>query len=664
MATSRRNRAIAFACLVIATFVLGQDETGDLSELSLEQLLNMTIVTASKQEESMSESPAIVSVITARDLENKGVRSLAEALSYLPGVELTESYFGYTTVNFRGVRQSHYNNKVLLMINGHPSFEKVNGSFHLEQVPIAAIERIEVVRGPGSALYGTNAFTGVINIITKRQGEATLVELEGGSYDKVEGRFFHRAETKLGDWSIGGTWSEDNGYPYTGVLDEPSGGGRELVDLDYFNDTTNLFVEWRNKGFTFNASWFKQEKNKWGLTPENNWTGKNLFEGFYLDLLYEKELSLGELQFRLRYDEVSKDFDIGHFPADAALGRDTDTLTKSQSGILGGEIQYSVPLGEKASFITGIVYEDSSTDPYPFIFKSDGAISPFSAYLETYDTQDLSVYAQCFYKPNDRATLIAGARFNDNSDAEDTETVPRLGVVFKMAEEAYVKLLYGEAYRNPDFFEKYAATNGVLWGDPGLHRELIATIDLGFDFHIKDHYALRINAFQLEIDNLIARRAAIVNPNGAEYYNSEGEKVDGVEMEFKAIHARHEAFLAASYKNGENKLDNSDLAGIAGFTANAAWHYKWDRLKFAASAQYIGKRDFVSQLDGSGSIDAYTLANLGVFYDVNSWTFSAWVKNLTDESYTYPEYIRANVARAPGGPDRTFFASVKYQFKL
>lgn len=289
------------------------------------------------------------------------------------------------------------------------------------------------------------------------------------------------------------------------------------------------------QGLDLNASWFHQKKNKLGLTPEINWGGDNEFQGYYLDLLYKKPLGKGEFQARLRFDDVDRDLEIGHFPADAVLGRDADTTAVSDSQMLGTELQYSVPIGDKINVITGLVYEDSSADPYLFIFNTDGVVSPFSAFLDSYDTQDLSLYAQGFFKPNERLTLIAGARYNDNSDAEDTKVVPRMGAVFKLGKDAYLKLLYGEAYRNPDFFEKHVATNGVLWGDPNLGRELIATFDLGLDIHFKERYALRVNAFQLDTEDLISRRGAINNPNGAEYYNSEGEEVQGLELELKGV---------------------------------------------------------------------------------------------------------------------------------
>jgi outer membrane cobalamin receptor len=234
-----------------------------------EEVLTLTITTASKREESLAESAAIVTVITRDDLRQWGVDSLYEAISFIPGVELVESYFGYTTLNFRGVQQAHYNNKTLLLINGHPSFERVNGSFHLEQIPLALVERIEIVRGPGSALYGTNAFTGVINIITLagEKVERSLA-LQGGSNNRARASFAWGGGNVEQEWALGLSYQNDDGYRYGGTADEPSSGGRKPVDFDYFNDIFNLFFEYKFKDVIINTSYFDQQKQKLGLTPE------------------------------------------------------------------------------------------------------------------------------------------------------------------------------------------------------------------------------------------------------------------------------------------------------------------------------------------------------------------------------------------------------------
>jgi len=126
----------AIFILFLNSFLYGQDSSYDeLFELSLEELMNIEITTVSQEKEKISDSLAIVSVLTAKQLKEMGALTLYEAISFLPGVQLNETYTGYTVLTFRGINPGLYNNKALFMINGHPLHEKLFGSSHLEFYP-------------------------------------------------------------------------------------------------------------------------------------------------------------------------------------------------------------------------------------------------------------------------------------------------------------------------------------------------------------------------------------------------------------------------------------------------------------------------------------------------------------------------------------------------
>lgn len=145
-----------------------QQDIDKLFSMSLEELMNVEVSTVSQKKENANKTTAVVSVITASQLEELGVHNVYEALSYLPGININETYMGYSVVTFRGVTPGLYNTKVLFMVNGHPVHERLFGSSHAEYIPIEIIKRIEVVKTPSSVLYGSNAISGVVNIITKR----------------------------------------------------------------------------------------------------------------------------------------------------------------------------------------------------------------------------------------------------------------------------------------------------------------------------------------------------------------------------------------------------------------------------------------------------------------------------------------------------------------
>jgi outer membrane receptor for ferrienterochelin and colicins len=143
-----------------------------LAELSLEELMEVKVITASKTDQSINDAPGIVSVITAKEIQKFGANSLYEVLERIAGTYLPSFFFyAQNAVSMRGDLPEGQDKHTLLLLNGRPFRESMtqglNTSFYLS-LPLLAIDKIEIIRGPGSVLYGTNAFTGVINVITKK----------------------------------------------------------------------------------------------------------------------------------------------------------------------------------------------------------------------------------------------------------------------------------------------------------------------------------------------------------------------------------------------------------------------------------------------------------------------------------------------------------------
>jgi outer membrane receptor for ferrienterochelin and colicins len=168
----------------------------DYTELPLEDLLSIeipTVVAASKFEQKATQAPSTVSVISAEDIRHYGHRTLADVLRTVRGFYVTDNR-NYNFVGVRGFgRPGDYNSRVLLLIDGHRTNESffgqasIGGDFPLD---IDLIDRVEIIRGPGSSLYGTGAFFGVINVITKHGKEFGGVEAsaQAGSFDARSGR--------------------------------------------------------------------------------------------------------------------------------------------------------------------------------------------------------------------------------------------------------------------------------------------------------------------------------------------------------------------------------------------------------------------------------------------------------------------------------------------
>jgi len=632
----------------------------DITEVSMDDLLNLEVVTASKKSEKMVEAPAIIDVITSERISNLGVNSLYELLDYLPGIEVMETFFGYTTVNFRGITQTHYNNKVLMLVNGHPMFEAVCGSFFLEIIPIESVKRLEIIRGPGSSLYGTNAFAGVINIITKDPEETNkfLVNSKVGSfstkYAGVTGAF-NNVLSEDGSLLISGSFRDDKGYNFNVVEDEKG----NSADIDYENDIKNLFLNYKIKGLNITTALFDQDKAKFGITPVVNYTGISNYKAYLVDVNYKKQASENvDVLFRLRYDKFEGNFDIGQFPFPGfADHEDASTRLELSGNILGFEFQTDYSLGENFTGVSGIVLEKVKSDPYWFRFIADGSVHPFSAFQESYSANDISFFTQLKYRAASNLNGTAGFRVNKNSDYGEMVFAPRLGLVYNPSKTVYFKLLYGEAFRTANHFEKHVGTQGVLFGYEKLKPERIKTLDLGANFLLSENYNLRVNYFNENTSDLITRvptsKPEEHGEKAAEYDNSTGQKINGIEFQFDGNIQNLGVFgINMSLNSAKNKANDEKYDYIAG-TSIKGWVIMnlTDNFRFTPSFIHYGKRH---------ESEAYTLLNCKVSYNINNMSFYIIGKNLLDKDYTYPEYVRKNIATIPGGDRRAFYLGFSY----
>ncbi|MCK5689527.1 TonB-dependent receptor, partial [Myxococcota bacterium] len=561
----------------------------DIMEMNLDDLLDMPIVTASKRKEKMSASAAIVSLVTKEDVDSFGGLSLDERLSYLVGVELMETYYGYKTLTFRGNMQAHYNNKSLLLINGHPIFAPVTGTSFLAQIPQSAIESVEVVRGPGSTLYGTNAYAGVMNVITKKPGKKGFWEAHSlnGSHDTME--YGVAAGKTVGDYSfyLFADHHDSSGYHYEVTeAEEPTQTGEPQAPQDFFayeDDRDAVYAGMSWKSLTLNAGYFTQKKDKFGLIPTTVSTGPRYINGWLADLSYKVDISeTQDVSVFLRHDGYTKRELVGRYPpVSFAPGQPIKQRWDSQKS--GAEVQYSgIFLEDALSLVAGLAFDYYQTDPYVFKYTEDtfdevtgdpltvqGDVwESASAILEEQSYHDTSAYLNMDYFLTETLKLAGGLRFNNNSDY-GSFVAPRAGVVYGATDAITLKALYGRAYRAPSLFEKYVSTTNVLYGgdiypgnDEVLDPEIIDSVDLSVEYR-KNKIMARLVGFYMMTASTIGRSALV--PTGEfdntkdtpAYSNSTGSSnIYGAELELEARPITGlRTFFNATYRMGTSELD-------------------------------------------------------------------------------------------------------------
>lgn len=671
--------------LILTTwFLAGQtyadDKFEDFLGLSLKELIEVEIYTASQETEKAAESPATISVITAQNLKDWGIVSLHDALSLLPGINKNETYLGQTTQTFRGVTPGLFNNKSLYLINGHPSYESLFGSTLLDYIPIELVERIEVVRSPASVLYGTNAISGVINIITKQGPDnKNTATIRGGSNSHKYGSLVYHSE----NLTMASSAQRDAGYEYSGTNDEFG----NPVNMDYRYDVENLFIDGYGENWRVNAAIFDREKALYGV---NSWVWQSgTFETYvgYLDANKKFKISTGEMNIWLRYDISDKDLHISNFPYPADLAEcrslnipttpfdpcvlaNPQNRTDTSSNVINKveryslEVQFKDHINEQLGYIIGASFETQKSDPLLINYSSDASLNQ-PAFADKHETDTSAAYAQAKYKASDDIVFSIGIRGESGSESGSSGLMPRLGASYQVIPDTYIKIQYSEAFRTPTFIEKYVSLPNVLIGDETLKRETIKTFEIGLDSQLSDHNHLQLSVYTLDLEDEILRFPSTTGP-ATEYRNGEGKEMQGVEVEWNSLLAHKlKLTLNASYVDGKDKsLGENDAPIIANELANAILtYYINSHWNITLTAQYIGEKDVVSSTTNQRStIDSYQLFNIASVYNIKQHEFRLIVTNLSDEEYSYPEPVRRITMDVPGGTDLAAYAQYQYRF--
>jgi outer membrane receptor for ferrienterochelin and colicin len=247
-------------CFLSALGVHAEDRILSIEELvnlSLEELLQVKIITASRSEETLSTAPGVMSVITAKEIEQFGSNSLFEVLervtsTYMNGYHL----FPQNNPSLRGDLASNVDNHVLILVNGRPFRESFGGGYAFSiylAFPVSMIEKIEIIRGPGSVLYGSNAFVGVINLITKTQ--ASQPHQVSGEIALKQGTFGARAMEANGivnkeSFKLAGGIKKfkEDGWPFSAINETGSRG-----EVLYREDNLGAYLYGESHGFKLNA---------------------------------------------------------------------------------------------------------------------------------------------------------------------------------------------------------------------------------------------------------------------------------------------------------------------------------------------------------------------------------------------------------------------------
>ena len=638
---------------------------------------------STKTEKAVRQAPSVISVITQEDLKLTGATNLADALQSVPGLHINHNFFANRpNPHFRGLAAS----KTLLMVNGNSIRDLVWGfGIFWKGLPVSAVDRVEIIRGPGSALFGADAIAGVINVITKTADDIKDSEagIRAGSFNTQNVWLQHGGQVNGYRFGITADIATTDGHDPLVETDALSGSANDAVsyapgEAGYGYDNLDLRMSVARDNWKLLLSYLEHNNLETGLTgagildplTEGNDDRLNI-DWLYSDPEFTKNWGV---DLEARFQNLSYSSGDGFQEAPPGFTDGTGAYADGQlnqmraserhyhvnvSGLYRGIKAHEIKLGmgyqvqdlyKTQQYVNFGTRPDGST-----IMAGDGFtdLSDSALVFAPEDNREnFYGYVQDVWSIGQELELTAGLRYDNYSDFGDTWN-PRLALVWQPNDKVTAKFLYGEAFQAPNYRQLYAETSRSL-PNPNLEPETSSTFDLGLTYTPNPRVLIGMNLFYLELENIITKA-----PGKSQYQNGDNHWVSGIELE-----ARWQVSDAISL-SGNYTVREQDDSGFeqanqpeqdAYVRLDWNFHHDWH---WNLQANWVD--DMVRSSGGDTQYDDYFIADSTIRYSFSDQLeFAASVRNLFDENAR--EYIgRSNITLPLA--ERNGFIEVRYKFK-
>lgn len=661
---------LAAAFLLFGTCVnaLGRN-VSEAEQPSEEQLLFMevpVVVTASRMEQPEAQAPSSVSVVTSEEIKKYGYRTLSDILKSIRGFYVTNDR-NYEYVGVRGfLRPGDYNTRILLLIDGHRINDNVYDQAYIGTdfpLDVDLIERVEIVRGPGSSLYGSNAFFAVINVITRKGRDfgGAEVSAEAGADEAYKARmsygkvFGSGIETALSGSYFGGRGEKRLYYK---EFDSPATNNGIAEDADS-NRSADLFGTFSFKGFTVEGVYSDSKKHVPTASFDTIFDDNRFFtreRHLDVDLRYEHAFP-GDLDVMSGISYNYHKYE-GQYPLDYSMpGGPPLTVLNMDYGTgewWGGEFQIAKKLFERHKLVAGAEYRDN--------FRQEQGNYDIEVYLSDRRHSNVSaVYVEDEVTVFHNLVLNAGVRY-DHYSTFGSSTNPRLALIYNPFEKTTFKLIYGTAFRAPNMYELYYNDGGVTQkANPGLMPERLTTYEAICEQSIGGNLRVTADAFYNRIRDLI-NLSTDPSDNLLVYENIGRVEAQGVELE---LEGRWKSGLTGrisyTYQQTEDEQTGQALTNSPKHLAklNLIAPVVRNKVFIGIEEQYMSRRKTIRD----NSTNSVYLTNVTLFSQrlVKGLDASASVYNLFDYKYGDPgsdEHIQDIIMQN----GRTFRVKLTYRF--
>ena len=646
----------------------------------------VSIATGTKQ--LLRKSPSTATVITAEDIAAMGATTIDDALESVPGLHVARSTVYAPTYGIRGIL-TESNPHVLMMVNGVPMTSVYQGNRNDSPVslPVENVARIEVIRGPGSALYGADAFAGTINIITKvgEELQGTSLGLRAGSFNTVAswvqyggnlngleiaayvnaGRTTGQRRTVQEDAQTG---IDSLGFaPAASLAPGPVNLGHDDVDAQI--DLGFGKYRWR-AGYTLRDNGGVGAGVAGALDPVGKYrTARFTSDLGWTDANFAPNLSLTlQAAYMHMANEITTPLVL--FPSGAFFGAFPNGMVGapnkwerqtrlSAASDYSGFADHRLRMGLGSD--TMDIYQTTETKNFTLLngplpsplpmYSSSGA----NLYLSPHDRKVNYLYVQDEWGFARDWTLTGGLRYDNYSDFGST-TNPRLALVWEARQNVTAKLMYGTAFRAPAFVELYAGGNPVALGNPSLTPEKIKTLEGVVSWQVRPNLETSLSLFRHEISDQIGAA-------GTSYLNNGTQNGQGAEFEVTWDPSKN---LRVSGNYAFQKNVDQATQQDSGYAPHRHVYGRAD-WRFTSNWFVSGQLDWVAERkraagDNRPDVPDYTSVDLSLHADrvKKGWDFSASIRNVFDADIREPSKIGSGITFDLPMPGRSFWLQGRF----
>lgn len=635
-----------------------QVSKADWSDLSLEKLMNLQISVATKTEQTLAEAPSSVTVFTRTEIQNMGITTLRELLNYVPGYQATLDVQNgsITAIGIRGRLKSDQSTDVLILQDGvRLNNSHSGGATTMKRlISLDNIKQVEIIRGPGSALYGSNAFLGVINLVTERNTNELIGRI--GNLNSKDMAISLAQDIE--DWHL------------TAFLRSFSDDGQVYEDIEdtfgVIGDTTDpqngmdMDIRLSRGAWSFNT-WYTERNFKdflqWYRLGNGTGRDKSYQGNFVVNYNSPNIIPDSSLNVEAGYTLTKWD----------ALGvlQPTDPVVFTEAPLVGGPYltNYNAFLSSDLNYHPGTNFEwhfgitlektankdpanvlnyDLFTGGLPVYLGDTEMFFGDASFVSDADRDIIGIFIQNKWDITTNLNLTSGIRYDNYSDFGDTLN-PRAALTYRTPFDSTLKAMYGQAFRAPNFSELYNRNNPVFEGNPDLEPEEIETIEFAWIQRFGNIQTV-VTYFDNEVDHIIFQPV-----NGEPTRNEGTSSSAGFEIELNGDLGEH-LNLRSSY----TRITDGESAKTPDEHGSIILNLNYN--DFNANIHGIWRSDIPAIPNQS----SYSLWGASLRYRLyDQLTLQSSIQNLTDKDYV--TVSNATPSRVPNR-GRTYQFSATFSF--